>query len=181
MRSLQRRLNSIVLRPWAAYKEKWERLASALVLRVHSMTMADLTHAVNEVVQSCVWTRAPGAGAPANSRSSESGDRSDWQCVTDVLNEWRGKQGLRDEDDIRWPDASVIELGYGLATSLQNRGFRAPTRCVPNGEGGIVFEYQHERELQTIEIEAEGTIDICRFCDTKLTDTSQVLGPFYAA
>lgn len=141
------------------------------------MTMADLTNAVNEVVQTCVWMSSPGADTSAKSRSSGNSAQPDWRCVTETINEWRGKAGLHDEDGIEWPDADVIDLGYGLAMSLQNRGFRAPTRCVPNGEGGIVFEYQHERELETIEIEAEGTIDICRFSDTKLTDHRDIPAP----
>ena len=127
--------------------------------------------------------RASGRGpraafeATANPRPSGNNNQSDWQSLTDTLREWRGKHRFRDEDDIEWPGSAVIDLGQALATSLQNQGLRAPTRCVPNGEGGIVFEYQHERQLQTIEIEAVGTVEICRFSDTKLTDRRQIPPP----
>lgn len=141
------------------------------------MTMTDLTHAVTEVVPLCLSAKSSSAGASASSMSSGSDAQAEWKRVTDILRDWRGKQGLRDEDDIEWPGAAAIDLGQALAASLQTQGLRAPTRCVPNGEGGIVFEYQHERQLQTVEIESVGTVEICRFSDAKLTDRRQIPAP----
>lgn len=139
------------------------------------MTTADVAHAISEAVQGSVWARPLGDDAPASMRSSANEEHAAWQRVIDgVLAEWGRKQQIRDEDGIEWPAAAVVEAARRLASSLQNQGLCPPTRVVPNGEGGLVFEYQHARELQTIEIEADGTIEVCRFKDAKLINRNRI-------
>ena len=138
------------------------------------MTTADLAHVISEAVQGSVWSFSTGKEEVASPASSVNEDQAGWQRVLELLSAWDGKQSLRDEDGIEWPAPAVVELARRLAISLQRQKFRPPTRLVPNGEGGIVFECQQERDLQTIEIEADGAIELCRFNDAKLTDRRRI-------
>lgn len=139
------------------------------------MTTADLAHTISAAVQGSVWVRqtAEHTAADATSRADE--DRAGWQRVIDgVLHEWEARRQLVDEDGIEWPAPAIVAIARKLASSLQSQEMRPPKRAVPSGEGGIVFEWQHEQELQTMEIEADGSIELCCFSETKLTSRSRL-------
>lgn len=95
---------------------------------------------------------------------------AEWTRIHGLLSDWSRKQVGRDEDGIDWPAPAILDVAINLARLLEGRGLSPPTRVVPNGEEGVVFEFQHERQLQTIEVDAEGCIELCRFEDAKLTD-----------
>jgi hypothetical protein len=130
------------------------------------MTTSDLAHAISEAVQSFGWV-APAPAAPEPLLGKEE-VTTDWMRVESLLDEWCRKQPRRDEDGIEWPAPAVAEVALQIACLLKQRGVQPPARFVPNAEGGVVFEFQHQRHLRTIEVEADGSIELCRFEDAKL-------------
>ena len=132
------------------------------------MMTSDLAHAISEVVQGFGWTPpARESSAPVLGKKEET---TDWLRVESLLNEWCRKEPRRDEDGVEWPGPAVAEVAVQVACLLKQRGLQPPTRFVPNAEGGVVFEFQHQHQLQTIEVESDGSIELCRFEATKLVD-----------
>lgn len=133
---------------------------------------SDLAHAISEAVQGFGWV--PAAREAPEPLVGKKEETTDWLRVESLLNEWCRKEPRRDEDGVEWPVPAVAEVAVQVACLLEQRGLQPPTRFVPNAEGGVVFEFQHERQLQTIEVEADGSVELCRFEDAKLVDRRRI-------
>ncbi|HET6883904.1 MAG TPA: hypothetical protein VFI31_27365 [Pirellulales bacterium] len=137
------------------------------------MTTSYLAHAISAAVQGFGWAPS-GVHAGANESAKKDGERSEWQRIEALLSKWSQKQPLRDEDGVEWPSPALVEVALNLARSLEGQALHPPSRVVPNGEGGVVFEFQREHQLQTMEVDADGSIELCRFEDSQLVDRSRI-------
>ena len=131
------------------------------------MPKIDTGCTISESVEPRVRTAAADEGMLSSGRSHE--NRRGWESVIDrQLIEWgRGLDGL-ECDDIRPPSAVSIRAAIDIARFMRDEAESAPVRVVPNGEGGIVFEWAEGREFETVEIDEEGLVEICRFVDSRL-------------
>lgn len=136
------------------------------------MTTSDLAHAISEAVQGFGWA-PPARESPEP--HIEKNETTDWMRVETLLNDWCRKQPRQDEDGIEWPAPAIAEIATKVARSLKACELPPPTRLVPNAEGGVVFEFQHQHQLQTIEVESDGSIELCRFEGAKLVDRRRML------
>ena len=64
--------------------------------------------------------------------------------------------------------ATTIQLACRLAMRLRDESQPVPLRVVPNGDGGIAFEYRVRSVFGTIEIEDAGPAEATVFVDGKL-------------
>lgn len=90
--------------------------------------------------------------------------------IYDTLVEW-GKDvtALEDEDFIP-PNPDVIYLACRVAMKCRDKGFVPPTRVVPDGEGGISFEWVEEDISRSLNIYADKSIELLTFDDCRLCD-----------
>ena len=123
-----------------------------------------------------VGTAAPDAAvttALVYQRSLATQNSSGWQKVIDeeLLN-WC-VQGLPDlEDDLQPPTRDVLVAAIEVAEKMRSLGAPPPSRLVPNGEGGVIFErYVYPQQIyQAFEIFKDLTTELRTYKDSKLVD-----------
>ena len=95
--------------------------------------------------------------------------RDAWQAVIDKrLVEWgRDPSGLED-DGITPPSPEAVYQAGQLALTWRDEGVAHPLRVAPTGDGGIVFERWEGGLFQSIEIQANGTIELATFRNSRL-------------
>lgn len=96
-------------------------------------------------------------------------NREAWDGFIDAdLVEWgRDPQALEDED-FDPPNTEVVKLACKVAMSLRDEGIVPPTRVVPDGEGGVSFERVDGKLSESLNIYADGTIELLTFDDCRL-------------
>ena len=77
-----------------------------------------------------------------------------WTEVIAKLTDWRDNGVAHMADDIDPPTQKAIAKALGVAAKSKTR--REVLRVVPDGDGGIVFEYPRVVETQTMEIDSNG-------------------------
>ncbi|MGB3966207.1 MAG: hypothetical protein WBO45_05710 [Planctomycetota bacterium] len=65
----------------------------------------------------------------------------EWDRVLDKFREWETDPSLIADDDLVPPGTTTIRLATAVAEQGRVAGRPAPTRVMPNGEAGIVFEW----------------------------------------
>jgi len=97
-------------------------------------------------------------------------NRSRWQWLLDThLVEW-GRDRLSLEDDgIIPPSERAIQSASRIALWARDSKIVAPTRAVPNGDGGITFELESDQRFEAIEIQEDGTGEIVIYEDGKIS------------
>jgi hypothetical protein len=87
-----------------------------------------------------------------------------WDRLTDLVIEWplRCPENV-DEDGIEWPSRSVLTLAYQLACNMRNSGVQVPSNIVPNGEGGVVFEWRAGPYYVKIEVDKDSSSEYLAF------------------
>ena len=94
-----------------------------------------------------------------------------WQAlIDDQLLEWVRDPSRLDDDETRSPSREIISWAISLATSLSRQRYPAPTRIVADAHGGIVFELQDKRLLESIRLSADGSAEYCAFVDARFVD-----------
>ena len=92
-----------------------------------------------------------------------------WQDVIDhQLVEWGRSVADLEDDGLVPPSPYAIYQASRLAMHFRDQGQPAPMRVVPNGDGGICLERWHGQCFQTIEIRADGTVELITFKDSRL-------------
>jgi len=123
-----------------------------------------------------VGTAAPDAAvttALVYQRSLAEQNSSSWQKVIDeeLLN-WC-VQGLPDlEEDLQPPTHDALAAAILVADKMRTVGAPPPSRVVPNGEGGIIFErFVYPQQIyQAFEIFKDLTTELRTYKDSKLVD-----------
>jgi hypothetical protein len=82
-----------------------------------------------------------------------------WDAVESQLIEWGCDGGRPDEDDIEPASKDTIQRAIRVAAELSREANPAPTRVVADAHGGIVFELQAGKSLESIHIHASGDIE----------------------
>ncbi|MGA2616646.1 MAG: hypothetical protein ABSF26_03490 [Thermoguttaceae bacterium] len=72
------------------------------------------------------------------------------------------------EDDFEWPARDVWSEAYRLACKMRDEGVPVPSNIVPNGEGGIVFEWRHGPFFDAVEFGKDRSLEFRRFKSAKL-------------
>lgn len=95
-----------------------------------------------------------------------------WRRLVDQrLIEWGRASGhAPSDDDVEPPSPRAVRLTYEVIERLVAEGADAPTRAVPNGTGGISFEWESGPILWRMEIGDDGSIDSMLFDGAKLVN-----------
>jgi hypothetical protein len=100
-------------------------------------------------------------------------NQGDWPLVTDEgwgeaigkLQRWETNPGVLADDDVEEPAKATIRLAIALARAHQRRGEPAPTRVMPNREGGLLLEWVRGRSRQLWEIDDQHRWERSDFVD----------------
>ncbi|MDY7009861.1 MAG: hypothetical protein SVV80_03825 [Planctomycetota bacterium] len=103
-------------------------------------------------------------------------NRQAWVKFIDAnLVEWgKDPTALEDEDFIP-PSLDVINLACNVAVKLRNEGHVPPTRVIPDGEGGISFEWVEEDISHSLNMYADQTAELLTFDDCRLRERRRLL------
>lgn len=95
-------------------------------------------------------------------------NREGWEgIINDRLVEWGRNPQTFDEDDLVPPTADAIRKACKLATCYRDDGGVPPAlRVLPDGDGGIVFEWRHGEEFLSLEItpDEEPILNVFKNC-----------------
>lgn len=128
---------------------------------------ADTTETISGPVSNNIETRA--ADEQILSSSELPKNREGWDKLIDHrLIEWGSNPSQLEDDGIEVPSRESIKIACQLAYVMRNNESPFPTRIVPNGEGGIVFERMKGQTFITIEIDENGSLEITEFIDSRL-------------
>lgn len=104
--------------------------------------------------------------------------RDQWQRIVDhQLVEWGKDPGQLEDDQIIPPSAVAIQTAIDLAYFFRDKSMTAPTRVVPDGDGGVVFEREAGNVFETIEIEEDGTVELLHCIDGAVRYREVILRP----
>lgn len=102
--------------------------------------------------------------------------RSAWQALIDrQLIEWGRDARPLEDDGVVPPLPAVVNLASRLAMAMRDDGKPPPLRVVPNGEGGIVFERCAGSVFETVEIQADLSVESASYRDSRLVSRQRVL------
>jgi hypothetical protein len=114
-------------------------------------------------------TRGADVIAFATTQSDLQRSREDWQNVIDKqLIEWGQDPDQLQDDGLTAPSRDIIGLACQLAVMYRDSGMPSPLRAVPNGSGGIVFERKDGATFETLEIRADGSVEVAAFKNSRL-------------
>lgn len=82
-----------------------------------------------------------------------------------------------DEDGLVPPSEAVAAKAVEVANTLQKKGFEAPSRICPDGDGGIVFEWSSNNCLEVVTVESGCNCEWSFFKDGKLMFATVGLPP----
>jgi hypothetical protein len=92
-----------------------------------------------------------------------------WQKILDrTLIAWSRDPRELEDDGLRAPTSEILALAGEFAMFCQRQGMAAPLRVVPDGAGGIAFEWKMAPSFVTVEIHADGRMEMMRFHNSKL-------------
>jgi len=103
-------------------------------------------------------------------------NEAEWaRILDDQLIEWGRNPHELEHDDIVAPSPDIISLASQVAVIMRDAGETAPTRVVPNGNGGIVFERAVKPAFLTIEIDEDGSVETATFVNSKMVTRQRLL------
>jgi hypothetical protein len=130
-------------------------------LDTHDLTWGDMATAPETNP-----THGQGAG---NGTFPPESDCGGWVSILDhSLGEWAKDGGALADDGIEPPSAATIDLAWQVAQELREVGLPAPHRVAATGDGGIVFVRQMGPLLSTIEIDADGSVELIVLRNSRL-------------
>jgi len=91
-----------------------------------------------------------------------------WQVVERTLLQWEQDPSLLEEEGMEIPSIITIREAIRLANALFVTRSVPPTRIVPDGNGGIVFERQEGIVYETIELLPDKEPEYCLFQNAQL-------------
>jgi hypothetical protein len=102
-------------------------------------------------------------------------DKSAWQTlIEETLKEWQRDPGALDEDDLEPPTLAILPVVIEVAKALRDNSVDPPLRVVPNGEGGVVFEWRDRPWFWSLEVEHTGLLTLSLFRDGRLISRHQL-------
>lgn len=113
------------------------------------------------------WHAPPGAAGDEvllGSRSDPS--RVEWDKIIDdkLLHRFASYVfDVRDDDDLEWPGRDPLAVACRVAQDLRNAGVAPPTGVVPDGEGGLAFEWRNADLFSSLEVKKDGSVELRQF------------------
>jgi hypothetical protein len=98
-------------------------------------------------------------------------NRADWERIIDrCIIEWGKNPPGSDEDDFEPPARAIIDLAHDIVRYCRDRGLVAPQRVVPDGTGGIAFEFTEGDSFTTLQIYEDRSAELLLFKDCHLVE-----------
>lgn len=91
-----------------------------------------------------------------------------WRAVGERLKALEQYPAELDEEGLEPPSAEVLPLVEQVALVLRDHGVDPPLRVVPNGEGGVVFEWRDQPFFWSLDVEKEGALALSIFRNARL-------------
>lgn len=130
------------------------------VLEKHTM----LTSPTPDVVS----TEGLGERLLASTPAAEEKNSEGWERIINrFLIPWGQDPSLLDDDENTPPSKRIIHLAARVAIKFRNAGTPAPVRVVPDGEGGMAFEWQEGKSFQSLNVSCQEEIEFCVFDDCR--------------
>lgn len=102
-------------------------------------------------------------------------DRQSWQRVIDQqLQEWQRDPSQLEDEGVEPPSLEVLPLVVEVAAALRDHGVEPPLRVLPNGEGGVVFEWRDTPYFWSLEVEQTGSLNLSIFRNSRLISRHQL-------
>lgn len=99
----------------------------------------------------------------------EDRNREAWQEIIDYkLVEWGRNPCAIEDDGLFPPSREALERAYSFAIALRDEGKPTPKRTIPDGDGGLAFEYITGGRLEIVHIYEDGTAQRTIYGDEKL-------------
>lgn len=110
---------------------------------------------------------------PAESACSQSANG--WRMIIEAtLTKWiRDPQQLED-DGLKAPTAEIISLASEFARFCAGHTVDPPLRIVPDGSGGIAFEWKLGAHFAAVELHADGRMEMMHFHDSVLQSRESI-------
>lgn len=84
------------------------------------------------------------------------------------LQAWEQDPDQLQDEGVEAPSREIVRLARRCARHLCERGAPAPSRVVPDGDGGIIFEWLQRPTVESIEIADDEMIEYLRFVESCL-------------
>ena len=108
-------------------------------------------------------------------QNSNLATRKEWQRVIDeILEEWGRNPAEIEDAGIDAPSDEVIALAIAVAQRLRTLDVPAPTRVVPDPNGGIIFRRQENDMSEEYHFWEDGSIEFLLFDGAKLIERRQM-------
>ncbi|NQT41347.1 MAG: hypothetical protein HQ581_27915 [Planctomycetes bacterium] len=135
---------------------------------------ANTRRTISESVTKPVATGAADESALSSGELQE--NRIGWKrVIDDQLIEWGMDPDQLEDEGIEAPSRKIISRAWDLARRMRDGGAPPPLRVVPNGDGGITFEWKDGPVFETIELEDDGSIEIIKFVDSEVVSRHSIL------
>lgn len=118
-----------------------------------------------------------GVAKPISARRAKNPEqeRQQWQAVLDHwLLEWAQDPSRLEDEGTVVPSGDILRLACQVASELRDAGVPSPQRVAATGDGGIVFVRQADALLSTLEIDADGSIELTVFRDSRLVSRQRL-------
>lgn len=97
--------------------------------------------------------------------------RSDWdKIINDTLVEWERDPSQAEDIGIDAPSAETVGKAILQARLMRDQGLPAPTRIVPDPNGGIVFRRDEEGVSEEYHFWEDGVVEYMRYHGSKLVE-----------
>jgi hypothetical protein len=105
----------------------------------------------------------------------KSGDRETWTALIDSrLIEWGRNLAELKRPDFEPPTGEAVRAATVFAFNLRDSNSPPPTHLVPDGEGGISFEFRQGNAVIAIDVCADGSAETLEFKDCRLVQRKQL-------
>ena len=84
---------------------------------------------------------------------------ADWQKLVDTLADWERDPDDLEDEGVEPPDVPAIRLASDLAEMMRDRNIEPPGRKVPNGDGGLLFQWRSDQTTWTVEFDIDGSVE----------------------
>lgn len=135
-------------------------------LKTPGVPWTDLSHVLQ-------GNGTPGPGA--TSCGTTSPEHAAWQRMIDqYLLPWAADTAALTDEEVVPPSDETLRLACQVAENLRDAGVPAPHRVAATGDGGIVFARQAGASLSTLEIDADGSVELAEFHDARLVSRQRL-------
>lgn len=98
-----------------------------------------------------------------------------WRRAVRLLRSWMWGMPIIEEEGLVPPSQEVIDVAIKVAHQFSEQGMDAPSRVIPNGEGGIMFERYLQsgdsRVLETVEVFSDRQVEFSKYDNSSLKET----------